>query len=376
MKYLDEYSDKKLIDSTLALLNKMVIPGKKYRFMEFCGGHTHTFFKSGLIDLLPKEIELIHGPGCPVCVLPSERIDTLIQVLENRNDIIICTYADLMRVPGKKRDSLQKAKARGLAVRSVYSPLNALEIAGDYPDKKIVFFAIGFETTTPPTVLALKAAIEKNLENFFIYCNHVKTGPALEYILTNERDNKNQIDGFIGPGHVASIIGADFFSLYAKKYNKPVVIAGFTPYDLAKSLVLLVRQINKKTAEAQVEYSRVVTPKGNSVALNLMDKYLEDRNSFEWRGLGYLPNSAYKIKNEYAKFDAENKFDLAMRENRDHPTCLCPKILLGEKKPLECKLFGKVCNPERPLGPCMVSSEGACAAYFNSGRHLLGEAHA
>lgn len=376
MKYVDEFSDSSLIEKTLQHLKKIVIHEKKYRFMEFCGGHTHTFFKSGLIDLLPKEIELVHGPGCPVCVLPSERIDTLITEFEKRDDVIICTYADLMRVPTQNKNSLLKAKARGLNIISVYSPLKVIEMAEKYPHKKIVFFAIGFETTTPPTVVALDIAISKKLTNFFIYCNHVKTGPALEYILEGESHGKQKIDGFIGPGHVAIVTGSDFFNSYVLKYKRPLIISGFTPYDLAKALVLLVKQVNEGLAKCEIGYAQVVTAKGNLNALSLMDKYLEDRIEFEWRGLGKLPFSAYKIKKCYQSFDAESEFNLAFKKTNDHPHCLCPNVLLGEKNPLDCKLFAKICNPENPLGPCMVSNEGACAAYFNSGRHLLGEVHA
>ncbi|MBT4761764.1 MAG: hydrogenase formation protein HypD [Bdellovibrionaceae bacterium] len=370
MKYIEEFQSPAAVLPALELLKSKIYKNRTYKIMEFCGGHTHTFFKSGLIDLLPPQIQLVHGPGCPVCVLPSHPIENVIELLEKNPDIILATYADLMSVPTKDKESLLKAKGRGLNIKSIYSPIEALTLARENPHKIIVFLAIGFETTIPPTLMALEQAIKEKLTNFRVYCNHLNTTMALTQILKNEKGGGVQIDGLIGPGHVSAITGSDFFMPFSEKYKKPIVIAGFTAYDLVQSLVMLVEQINTHEYQVGVEYRRVVNAKGSLLAQDLMNKYLENRKSFEWRGLGEMPESAFKLKPEFHQWDAEVEFDLKVKKSQDHPHCLCPKVLMGAKNPMQCKLFAKACTPESPFGPCMVSSEGACSAYYLAGRHL------
>lgn len=366
MKYIEEFQTKEAVLPLLQQLEEEVNPHKKYRFMEFCGGHTHSLFKSGLIDLLPEQIEMVHGPGCPVCVLPSFPISNVIELMENDSSIMLSTYADLMRVPTEEGDSLLKAKSRGLSIFPIYSPLEALNVAKENPEKKMIFLAIGFETTIPATVAILDQVIKEKISNFFIYCNHLNTTLALESILTSEGGKK--LDGLVGPGHVSLVTGSDFFKDHADRFQKPIVISGFTPYDLAKSILLLVEQVNKGEAQVEVEYSRAVTREGNTSSQKLMNQYLELREIFEWRGLGELKKSAFKLKKQYQDFDAKVVFDLKTMEVFDHPQCLCPKVLMGEANPLDCKLYGKACTPHSPYGPCMVSSEGACSAYFAAGK--------
>lgn len=370
MSYTSEYEGPEYVLSLVEKLRGMVDPAREYRFMEFCGGHTHAFFHSGLIDLLPENITMVHGPGCPVCVLPSNRISRAITLLEQEKNLILCTYADLMRVPCERGDSLQQAKARGCDIRAVYSPLDALKLARCQPEQKIIFMAMGFETTTPPTVLALKTAVAEGLDNFFVYCNHVKTAPALAGVLSLSQASQSKLDGIIGPGHVAIVTGADFFKDYARRYKIPIVVSGFTAFDLVQALVLLVHQVNSGEFEVQTEYQRAVSMEGNLKAQELMGEFLEEREIFEWRGLGEIPRSGYRIIKQYARWDAEEQFSFSSDQAYNHPHCLCPKVLLGEANPMDCKLFGKACSPESPLGSCMVSSEGACAAYYQAGRHL------
>jgi len=374
VKYIEEFQTKKAVLPLVNQLKKIVKKDRIYNFMEFCGGHTHTFFKTGLIDLLPPQINLVHGPGCPVCVLPAFPIQNSIQLLQRDPDIVLMTYADLMRIPTNDGDSLIKAKSRGLAIQSIYSALEALNFAKEQPHKKVVFLAIGFETTMPPTVMLLHQAIKENINNFYVYCNHLNTSMALKSILQNEKKETQKLDGLIGPGHVALITGSQFFAQFSDDYHKPIVISGFTPYDLAQSLVMLVEQVNRNIAQTEIQYSRAVNEAGNPLSLQLIDQYLENRATFQWRGLGEMPNSAFKLKDQYRQWDAEYIFQLKNSPLKDHPSCLCSKVLTAQRKPTECKLFGKSCTPERPLGPCMVSSEGACSAYYLAGRHLQNKA--
>jgi hydrogenase expression/formation protein HypD len=373
VNYQNEFERASSVKKVVKQINAEVISDKEYRFMEFCGGHTHCFYKSGLIDILPTQIKLVHGPGCPVCVLPSGRIRSAIEMCEKDKNIILCTYADLMRVPVMGGDTMIKARARGCDIRPVYSPLDALTLAKREKEKSVVFFAIGFETTTPPTAAALKQAKNENIKNFYIYCNHVKTGPALDHILASVSKGKQHLDGIIGPGHVATIIGSDFFKPYSKEHRTPIVVAGFTPVDLAQSLLMMVKQVNSGKAEVENEYNRSVLGTGNQKALSYMEETLSTRKSFEWRGLGLLEDSAWQVSELYADWDAERHFDFPNLPSNDNKACRCPEVLLGEVDPLECKLFGKQCTPESPMGSCMVSSEGACSAYFNSGKHLAEE---
>lgn len=370
MKYIEEFRDPKLARQLATAITEQVNPDRLYNLMEFCGGHTHAIFRYGVQDLMPDNVKFIHGPGCPVCVLPTGRIDNAIQLLLDE-DVILCTYGDLMRVPASGRKSLMKIKAEGADVRMVFSTMDALKIARENPERQVVFFAIGFETTTPPTAVAIKTAEAESLNNFSVFCNHVLTPAAIQNILESPEVREIgsvSIDGFFGPSHVSSVIGSLPYEFFAEEYQKPVVIAGFEPLDVMQSALMLIRQINEGRHEVENEYSRVVTRKGNQKAQQLVASVLELRRSFEWRGLGMVPYSALKIKQPYSDFDAEKRFNINPVIARDVKSCECPQILRGAKKPTDCKLFGTVCTPENPMGSCMVSSEGACAAYWSYGR--------
>jgi hydrogenase expression/formation protein HypD len=370
MKYVDEYRNGKLARAIAATIRAEARPEQSYRFMEFCGGHTHAIARYGLEDLLPENVRMIHGPGCPVCVLPVGRMDDAIK-LAQRPDITLCTYADLMRVPSSNGMSLLKAKAAGADIRMVYSTLDALRIAREEPGRNVVFFAIGFETTTPPTALAVLAAKAEGLKNFFVFCNHVLTPAAIQNILESpdvRELGRIRIDGFIGPAHVSTVIGTEPYEFFAEEFQKPVVVAGFEPLDVAQAILMLVRQVNEGRCEVENEYIRAVTPQGNIKAQQLVASVFELRPSFEWRGLGQVPYSALKLRADYAAFDAEAVFAVATVPAKDNPACECGAILRGVKKPTDCKLFGTLCTPETPMGSCMVSSEGSCAAHWTYGR--------
>jgi hydrogenase expression/formation protein HypD len=333
--------------------------------MEFCGGHTHAISRYGLSDLLPPAVRMIHGPGCPVCVLPIGRIDHAIK-LALEHEVTLSTYGDCLRVPASGGLSLLKAKARGADVRMVYSTIDALKLAQDHPEKQVVFFAIGFETTTPPTAVVLKQARALGLGNFSVICNHVLTPAAMHAILANRGGEK--LDGFVGPAHVSTVIGSRPYEPFAHDYGKPVVIAGFEPLDVMQAILMLVRQVNQGRAEVENEFTRAVTRDGNRKAQTLVEEVFELRDEFEWRGLGTIPHSALKLRPAFAEFDAELRFGLEYRSVPDHKACECGAILRGEKRPQECRIFGTVCTPENPVGSCMVSSEGACAAHYTYGR--------
>jgi hydrogenase expression/formation protein HypD len=370
VRYVDEFRDRDLARTLAAAIRAEAEPEHAYHLMEFCGGHTHAIYRYGVQDLLPENVRMIHGPGCPVCVLPIGRIDQAIR-LARVEDVILCTYADLLRVPGVERMSLMKAKAEGCDVRMVYSSLDALKIARDNPDRQVVFFAIGFETTTPPTAVALKQAKALGLANFTVHCNHVLTPAAITNIL--ESPDVRQLgtlplDGFIGPAHVSAVIGSGPFEFFAEEYQRPVVIAGFEPLDVMQAVLMLVRQLNDGRAEVENEYTRVVTREGNLKAQALVADCFELRRSFEWRGLGEVPYSALRIKQAFADFDAEARFPMAETRIPDHKACECGAVLRGVKKPTDCKIFATGCTPDNPIGSCMVSSEGACAAYYSYGR--------
>jgi len=370
MKYVDEYRDGKLARQIAATIAAEARADRDYRFMEFCGGHTHAIARYGLEDLLPANVRMIHGPGCPVCVLPVGRMDDAIK-LAQRPDVTLCTYADLMRVPGSQGLSLIKAKAAGADIRMVYSTLDALRIAQEAPERKVVFFAIGFETTTPPTALAIVQAQKCGLKNFFVFCNHVLTPAAIQNILESPDVRELglvRIDGFIGPAHVSTVIGTRPYDFFAEEFQKPVVVAGFEPLDVMQAILMLVRQVNDGRSEVENEYARAVTPEGNLKAQDLVSSIFELRDMFEWRGLGDVPYSALKLRDAYAAFDAEKVFDIKTQAAQDNPACACGAILRGVKKPTDCKLFGTVCTPETPMGSCMVSSEGSCAAHWTYGR--------
>lgn len=369
MKYIEEFRDKD-IAATLAQAIKIAAhPHRHYRFMEFCGGHTHTIHRYGLPSLLPENVEMIHGPGCPVCVLPMGRIDKAIALAYFPN-VILCSYGDMLRVPGSKQQSLLQAKARGADVRMIYSVDDALRIANDHPQKDVVFFAIGFETTTPPTAYAILQAKARHLTNFSVFCNHVLTPVAMDSLLhtTSTDAPAVSLDGFVGPAHVSIVIGSQAYEAVSQKYQKPIVISGFEPLDVLHSILMLIEQMNAQRCQVEIQYTRAVTREGNLRSQLLIAEVLELRPSFEWRGLGEIKNSALQIKASYAEFDAEKRFSLPDGVGIEHKQCDCSMILRGLKKPTDCKLFAKVCTPENPLGSCMVSSEGACAAVYAYGR--------
>jgi hydrogenase expression/formation protein HypD len=371
MKYIDEFRDGALARKVAAEIAREARPDRHYRLMEFCGGHTHAIYRYGIPDLLPANVQMIHGPGCPVCVLPIGRLDLAIRIAR-QPDTILTSYADMLRVPGSRKMSLMRAKAEGADVRMVYSATDALAIARDNPDRQVVFFAIGFETTTPPTAVAVLQAQRDGLSNFSVYCNHVLTPPALVHLLESHNPADEvpiALDGFVGPAHVSVVIGTGAYQAFAEHYRKPVVISGFEPLDVLQSILMLVRQLNDGRAQIENQYSRAVTEAGNLKAQRLVGQVLEVRDSFEWRGLGEVPYSALKLRAEYAAFDAEQRFGLKVIAARENAACECPAILRGAKRPTDCKVFGTLCTPENPIGSCMVSSEGACAAYYTYGRH-------
>lgn len=373
MKYVDEFRDKKVAANLARVIAAEADPARTYKIMEFCGGHTHAIFRYGVQDLMPDNVEFVHGPGCPVCVLPMPRIDNAIELAE-RHGVILCSYGDMMRVPANKKRSLIKAKAAGADVRMVYSTRDALEIARNNPGREVVFFAIGFETTTPPTAVAIKLAEQEGLKNFSVFCNHVLTPAAIQHILQSPelRDMDTvKIDAFLGPSHVSSIIGSQPYDYFAEEFQKPVVITGFEPLDVMQATLMLIRQINEGRNEVENQYTRVVTREGNLKAQDLVAEIFEMRRAFEWRGLGAVPYSALKIKAAYAHYDAEKRFEITESNSRDVKGCECPSILRGAKKPTDCKLFGTICTPDNPQGSCMVSSEGSCAAYWSYGRFRL-----
>ncbi len=371
MKYIDEFRDGGLAKGIAAAIAREADPRRSYNLMEFCGGHTHAISRYGVSDLLPDNVRMIHGPGCPVCVLPIGRVDMAIR-LALECGVILCTYGDTLRVPASDSLSLMKAKARGGDIRMVYSSADALKVAQANPDKQVVFFAIGFETTTPPTAVAIKQAQALGLKNFSVLCCHVLTPSAISTILESPEVRQwgtVPLDGFIGPAHVSTIIGSQPYEFFAEEYRKPVVIAGFEPLDVMQAILMLIRQVNEGRAVVENEFSRAVTREGNVKAKNLVAEVFELRRQFEWRGLNVVPYSGLRIRKEFADFDAEKRFPVAYVSVADNKACECGAILRGVKKPQDCKIFGTVCTPENPVGSCMVSSEGACAAHYTYGRY-------
>jgi hydrogenase expression/formation protein HypD len=367
MKYVQEFRDPQ---KAQGLLHEIAVLGRQLtqdrpgpiKIMEVCGGHTHSIFKYGLESLLPPTVELVHGPGCPVCIMPKGRLDDAIAIAQQPH-VILTTFGDVMRVPGSQQSLLQ-AKAEGADIRMVYSPLDALKLARENPEREVVFFAIGFETTAPSTALTVLQAKREGITNFSLFCNHVLVVPALEALLSNP---DLQLDGFIGPGHVSMVIGARPYQVIAERYGKPVTIAGFEPLDILQSLWMVLRQLAEDRCEVENQYTRLVNHDGNAVALDALAQVFTVREQFEWRGLGDIPASGFKMHPNYAQFDAEAKFTLPHQRVADHKACACGEILQGVKKPWECKVFGTACTPEHPIGACMVSSEGACAAYYKYG---------
>lgn len=371
MKYIDEFRDGEVAKGLAEAIRREANPARSYHFMEFCGGHTHAISRYGVSDLLPVNVKMIHGPGCPVCVLPIGRVDQAIR-LALEQGVTLCTYGDCLRVPASDGLSLMKAKARGGDIRMVYSSADAVTLAQKNPDKQVVFFAIGFETTTPPTAVAIKQAAALGLKNFSVLCCHVLTPSAISSILESPEVRQwgtVPLDGFIGPAHVSTIIGSRPYEFFAEEYRKPVVIAGFEPLDVMQAIKMLIRQVNEGRAEVENEFARAVSRDGNLKAQQLVAEVFEMRKHFEWRGLNILPYSALRIRSQFAEFDAEKRFPLGYASVPDHKACECGAILRGVKRPQDCKIFGTVCTPENPVGSCMVSSEGACAAHYTYGRY-------
>ncbi len=363
MRFVDEFRDAAKARALAAQITALCEPGRQYKFMEVCGGHTHTIYKHGLEDYLPESITLVHGPGCPVCVIPMGRVDDAIHIAE-QPDVILTTFGDMMRVPGG-RGSFLDSKAAGTDIRMVYSPLDSLKIARQNPDKRVVFMAIGFETTAPSTAMTVLRAAAEGIENFSIFCSHVTIIPAIKAIL-NSPDLR--LDGFVGPGHVSTVIGCRPYDFIAREYGKPLVCAGFEPLDILQSVYQLMIQLSEGRSEVENQYSRVVPWNGNPRALKVIGEVMELRPYFEWRGLGFISHSALKVRDAYASFDAEVIFEVPGVRVADPKACQCGEVLKGVLKPWECKVFGTACTPETPIGTCMVSSEGACAAYYNFGR--------
>ena len=360
MRYVDEFRDPELITKASEEIRRLADPSRHYRIMEVCGGHTHAIYRFGLKDILPENIELIHGPGCPVCVLPMGRIDDGLVIAKEPNTIF-AAFGDMMRVPGASGSPLEH-KARGADVRIVYSPADALEMARKNPDKEVMFFAIGFETTAPSTALTLMSAMKQNIRNFSVFCNHVTIVPAIRAILDSP---DMRLDGFIGPGHVSTVIGCRPYEWIAKAEGKPVVTSGFEPLDLLQSIVMLLRQLESGEAKVENQYKRVVPWEGNHAALKVMAEVFELRPYFEWRGLGFISQSALRIRDKYGAWDAERRYSVPETRVADPKSAQCGEVLKGVLKPAQCKLFGKECTPEHPIGALMVSSEGSCAAYYN-----------
>jgi hydrogenase expression/formation protein HypD len=363
MRFVDEFRDGELGRVLANQILATVEPGRHYKVMEVCGGHTHTIYKYGVGDLLPASVELVHGPGCPVCVIPMGRVDDAIAVA-GQKEVTLTTFGDMMRVPGGD-GTLLEAKAEGADVRMVYSPLDALRIARENPEREVVFFAVGFETTAPSTALTLTRAKAEGIRNFSVFCNHVTIVPPLRALLESP---DLRLDGFIGPGHVATVVGARPFEFIPADYGKPIVISGFEPLDLLQSVLMVLQQLVDGRCEVENQYTRVVPYDGNPRALEVLADVFELRPHFEWRGLGFISHSGLALSERYRDFDAELRFDVPGVRVADPKACQCGEVLKGVIKPWECKVFGTACTPERPIGTCMVSSEGACAAYYNYGR--------
>jgi hydrogenase expression/formation protein HypD len=363
MKYMDEFRDAELGRALAGKILGAVEPGRHYKVMEVCGGHTHSIYKYGIDDMLPENVELVHGPGCPVCVIPMGRVDDGI-AMATENDIIFTCFGDMMRVPGSEK-TLTDAKADGADIRMVYSPLDALRLAKESPDREVVFFAIGFETTAPSTALTLKRARAEGVTNFSCMCNHVTIVPPLRALLDSP---DLRLDGFIGPGHVSTVVGCRPFEFIPKDYGKPVVVAGFEPLDILHAIRLILGQLADGRCEVENQYGRVVPYDGNPAALQVMSEVFELRPHFEWRGLGFISQSALRLSDDYAELDAERRFSVPGIRVADPKACQCGEVLKGVIKPYECKVFGSACTPEHAIGTCMVSPEGACAAYYNYGR--------
>jgi hydrogenase expression/formation protein HypD len=364
VRFVDEFRDAELAVVLGREITALCEPGRHYKIMEVCGGHTHTIYRYGVQDHLPEAVELVHGPGCPVCVIPMGRVDDGIAIAEQEGVILTC-FGDMMRVPGG-RGSFLEANARGADIRMVYSPLDALRIARQHPDRQVVFYAIGFETTAPSTALTVLRAAKEGLDNFSVFCNHVTIVPPIKAILDSP---DMRLDAFLGPGHVSTVIGCRPYEWIPRDFGMPLVCAGFEPLDLLQSIYMIMKQLAEGRAEVENQYSRVVPYDGNPVALGVLAEVFRLRPFFEWRGLGSIAHSALQLAPAYARFDAEQRYALPGVRVADPKACQCGEVLKGVLKPWECKVFGTACTPETPIGTCMVSSEGACAAYYNYGQY-------
>jgi hydrogenase expression/formation protein HypD len=367
MKYVDEFRDPEKAKVLLAEIHLLAdklrkVMNRPLQIMEVCGGHTHAIFRYGIESMLPDAIELIHGPGCPVCVLPMGRVDDCVALSELPN-VIFTTFGDAMRVPGSKKSLLQ-AKSEGCDVRMVYSPLDSLRLAKENPDKEVIFFALGFETTMPSTAMTVLQAEREGVRNFSLFCNHITIIPTVKAILDSP---ELTLDGFLGPGHVSMVIGNSPYGFIAEQYGKPLVVAGFEPLDVLHAIWMVLKQLDEGRSTVENQYSRVVPEDGNAVALDAIGRVFELREFFEWRGLGSIDHSGVRMRKEYALYDAEKKFTIKSIKIADPKSCQCGEVLKGVIKPWECKVFGSACTPETPLGALMVSSEGACAAYYQFG---------
>ncbi len=370
MKFVDEFRNAELAAVVGAQITALCEPGRHYKIMEVCGGHTHTIYRYGVQDHLPDDVELVHGPGCPVCVIPMGRVDDGIAIA-GRDGVILTCFGDMMRVPGGNGSFLD-ANAAGADIRMVYSPLDALRIARQNPDRQVVFYAIGFETTAPSTALTVLRAKAEGITNFSVFCNHVTIIPAIKAILDSP---DLRLDAFIGPGHVSTVIGCRPYDFIAREHGKPLVCAGFEPLDLLQSIYMIMKQLAEGRSVVENQYSRVVPWEGNPVALRVLGDVFALRPFFEWRGLGSISQSALQLSERYADFDAELRFDVPGVRVADPKACQCGEVLKGVLKPWECKVFGTACTPETPIGTCMVSSEGACAAYYTFGQYAKQRIH-
>ncbi len=362
MKYLSEYRDPELAEQYLNEIKSIVT--KPWTIMEVCGGQTHSLVKNGLLNMLPDKIRMVHGPGCPVCVTPLNLIDKAIFLAEERN-VILCSFGDMLRVPGSKKSLLQ-SKANGADVRIMYSPLDAVKLAKENPDKEIVFFAVGFETTAPANALSVIQAEQQGVNNYSILTSHVLVPPAMEAVLSDEQ---NVIQAFLAAGHVCTIMGISEYYPIVEKYKVPIVVTGFEPIDLLQGILMAVKQLENKEYKLENQYSRVVKAEGNNEARQLLKKVfdIEDR---EWRGIGNIPGSGFELRRDYHRFDANLKFDIQIEKAEESKECMAGQVLRGLIKPHECPQFGKKCTPLFPLGAPMVSSEGACAAYYHFSQTL------
>ena len=357
MKYLSEYRDAALV---LELVKDIkAITTKPWTIMEVCGGQTHSLVKNGLLQMLPSEITMVHGPGCPVCVTPISIIDEAV-ILSKKTEVILCSFGDMLRVPGSEK-SLLEAKAEGADVRIVYSPLEAVKLAKENPNREVIFFAVGFETTAPANALSVVQADKSGIKNYSILASHVLVPPAMEAILS---DPETTVNAFLAAGHVCTIMGIDEYIPIAEKYKVPIVVTGFEPVDLMQGIYMAVKQLEEGVAMVENQYSRVVQREGNWLAKDVIDQVF-DVSDRDWRGIGTIPSSGWEVSSRYQQYNARKKFDLEPIEVRENKYCIAGEIMKGKKKPFDCPLFGKACNPEHPQGAPMVSSEGSCAAYYH-----------